>query len=58
VKEDKQSVVEDKKEVNLKENNNKEITKKDELPSTTAIPMISTVSLLSVLGVRKRKSKK
>ena len=58
VKEDKKPVVEDKKEANLKENNNKEITKKDELPSTTAIPMISTVSLLSVLGVRKRKSKK
>ena len=58
VKEDKKPVVEDKKEANLKENNNKEITKKDELPSTTAIPMISTVSLLSVLGVRKRKNKK
>ena len=58
VKEDKQSVVEDKKEANLKENNNKEITKKDELPSTTAIPMFSTVGLLSVLGVRKRKDKK
>ena len=58
VKEDKKPVVEDKKEANLKENNNKEITKKDELPSTTAIPMISTVSLLSVLGVRKRKDKK
>ena len=57
VKEDKQPVVEDKK-ANLKENNNKEITKKDELPTTSAIPMISTVSLLSVLGVRKRKSKK
>ena len=57
VKENKQSVVEDKKD-NLKENNNKEITKKDELPSTTAIPMLSTVSLLSVLGVRKRKDKK
>ena len=58
VKEDKQSVVEDKKETNLKENNNKEIAKKEELPSTTAIPMFSTVSLLSVLGVRKRKNKK
>ena len=58
VKEDKKSVVEDKKEANLKENNNKEITKKDELPSTTAIPMLSSVSLLSVLGVRKRKDKK
>ena len=58
VKEDKQSVVEDKKEANLKENNNKEIAKKEELPSTTAIPMLSTVSLLSVLGVRKRKNKK
>ena len=58
VKEDKQSVVEDKKEANLKENNNKEIAKKEELPSTTAIPMLSSVSLLSVLGVRKRKSKK
>ena len=58
VKEDKQPVVEDKKEANLKENNNKEITKKEELPSTTAIPMFSTVSLLSVLGVRKRKDKK
>lgn len=58
VKENKKPVVEDKKEANLKENNNKEITKKDELPSTTAIPMLSTVSLLSVLGVRKRKDKK
>ena len=58
MKEDKQSVVEDKKEVNLKENNNKEIAKKEELPSTTAIPMLSSVSLLSVLGVRKRKNKK
>ena len=58
VKEDKQPVVEDKKEANLKENNDKEITKKDELPSTTAIPMLSTVSLLSVLGIRKRKNKK
>lgn len=58
VKEDKQPVVEDKKEANLKENNNKEITKKEELPSTSAVSMISTVSLLSVLGVRKRKSKK
>ena len=58
VKEDKQSVVEDKKEANLKENNNKEIAKKEELPSTTAIPMLSSVSLLSVLGVRKRKDKK
>ena len=58
VKEDKKPVVEDKKEANLKENNNKEITKKDELPSTTAIPMLSSVSLLSVLGVRKRKDKK
>lgn len=58
VKEDKQSVVEDKKEANLKDNNNKEITKKEELPSTTAIPMFSTVSLLSVLGIRKRKDKK
>ena len=58
VKEDKKPVVEDKKEANLKENNNKEITKKEELPSTTAIPMLSSVSLLSVLGVRKRKNKK
>ena len=58
VKEDKQPVVEDKKEANLKDNNNKEITKKEELPSTTAIPMFSTVSLLSVLGIRKRKDKK
>lgn len=58
VKENKKPVVEDKKEANLKENNSKEITKKDELPSTTAIPMLSTVSLLSVLGVRKRKNKK
>ena len=58
VKEDKQPVVEDKKEANLKENNNKEIAKKEELPSTTAIPMLSSVSLLSVLGVRKRKNKK
>ena len=58
VKENKKPVVEDKKEANLKENNNKEITKKDELPSTTAIPMLSSVSLLSVLGVRKRKNKK
>ena len=58
VKEDKQPVVEDKKEANLKENNNKEITKKDELPSTTAIPMFSTVSLLSAFGIRKRKNKK
>ena len=58
VKENKKSVVEDKKEVNLKENNNKEITKKEELPSTSAIPMLSTVSLLSVLGIRKRKNKK
>lgn len=58
VKENKKPVVEDKKEANLKENNNKEITKKDELPSTTAIPMFSTVSLLSVLGIRKRKDKK
>ena len=58
VKENKKTVVEDKKEANLKENNNKEITKKDELPTTSAIPMISTVSLFSVLGVRKRKSKK
>ena len=58
VKEDKQSVVEDKKEANLKENNNKEIAKKEELPSTTAIPLLSSVSLLSVLGVRKRKDKK
>lgn len=58
VKEDKKPVVEDKKEVNLKDNNNKEITKKEELPSTSAVPMLSTVSLLSVLGVRKRKNKK
>ena len=58
VKENKKPVVEDKKEANLKENNNKEITKKEELPSTTAIPMLSSVSLLSVLGVRKRKDKK
>ena len=58
VKEDKKPVVEDKKEANLKENNNKEIAKKEELPSTTAIPMLSSVSLLSVLGVRKRKDKK
>ena len=58
VKEDKQPVVEDKKEANLKENNNKEITKKDELPTTTAIPMFSTVSLLSAFGIRKRKNKK
>ena len=58
VKEDKQSVVEDKKEANLKENNNKEITKKDELPTTSAIPMFSTVSLLSAFGIRKRKNKK
>ena len=58
VKENKKPVVEDKKEANLKENNNKEIAKKEELPSTTAIPMLSTVSLLSVLGVRKRKDKK
>lgn len=57
VKEDKQSVVEDKKEANLKENNNKEITKKGELPTTSAIPMLSSVGLLSVLGVRKRKNK-
>ena len=55
----KENKVEDvnKEKVN-KENNDKEITKKDELPSTTAIPMLSTVSLLSVLGVRKRKNKK
>ena len=58
VKEDKKPVAEDKKEANLKENNNKEITKKDELPSTTAIPMFSTVSLLSAFGIRKRKNKK
>ena len=53
-----EKVKEDKKEANLKENNNKEIAKKEELPSTTAIPMLSSVSLLSVLGVRKRKNKK
>ena len=58
VKEDKKPVVEDKKEANLKENNSKEITKKEELPSTTAIPMFSTVSLLSAFGIRKRKNKK
>lgn len=58
VKENKKPVVEDKKEANLKENNNKEITKKDELPTTTAIPMFSTVSLLSAFGIRKRKNKK
>ena len=58
VKEDKKPVVEDKKEANLKENNNKEIAKKEELPSTTAIPMFSTVSLLSAFGIRKRKNKK
>ena len=57
VKEDKKTTVEDKKS-NLKDNNNKEITKKEELPSTSAIPMLSTVSLLSVLGIRKRKNKK
>ena len=57
VKEDKKTTVEDKK-ANLKDNNNKEITKKEELPSTSAIPMLSTVSLLSVLGIRKRKNKK
>ena len=57
VKENKKPVVEDKK-ANLKDNNNKEITKKDELPSTTAIPMFSTVSLLSAFGIRKRKNKK
>ena len=43
MKEDKQSVVEDKKEANLKENNKKEIAKKEELPSTTAIPMLSSL---------------
>ena len=52
-----EKVKEDRKEANLKDNS-KEITKKEELPSTTAIPMLSTVSLLSVLGVRKRKDKK
>ena len=57
VKEDKKTTVEDKKS-NLKDNNNKEITKKEELPSTSAIPMLSPVSLLSVLGIRKRKNKK
>ena len=57
VKEDKKTTVEDKKS-NLKDNNNKEITKKEELPSTSAIPMLSTVSLLSVLDIRKRKNKK
>ena len=53
-----EKVKEDKKEANLKENNNKEITKKGELPTTSAIPMLSSVGLLSVLGVRKRKDKK
>lgn len=58
VKENKKPVVEDKKEANLKENNTNEITKKEELPSTTAVPMFSTVSLLSAFGIRKRKNKK
>jgi len=53
-----EKVKEDKKEVNLKENNNKEITKKEQLPSTSTIPMFSTVSLLSAFGIRKRKNKK
>ena len=57
VKEDKKPVVEEQKS-NLKDNNSKEISKKDELPSTSAVPMLSTVSLLSVLGIRKRKNKK
>ena len=54
VKEDKKPVVEDKKEANLKENNNKEITKKDELPKTST-SMLTSFGLLTGLALRKKK---
>ena len=54
VKEDKQPVVEDKKEANLKENNNKEIAKKEELPKTST-SMLAPFGLLTGLALRKKK---
>ena len=54
MKEDKQSVVEDKKEANLKENNNKEIAKKEELPKTST-SMLAPFGLLTGLALRKKK---
>ena len=55
VKENKKTVVEDKKEVNLKENNNKEtIKKKEELPKTSTT-MLAPFGLLTGLALRKKK---
>ena len=55
IKENKKPVVEDKKEVNLKENNNKEtIKKKEELPKTTA-SMLAPFGLLTGLALRRKK---
>ena len=55
IKENKKPVVEDKKEVNLKENNNKEtIKKKEELPKTTA-SMLAPFGLLTGLALRREK---
>ena len=54
IKENKKTVVEDKK-VNLKENNNKEtIKKKEELPKTTA-SMLAPFGLLTGLALRRKK---
>ena len=55
VKENKKPVVENKKEVNLKENNNKEtIKKKEELPKTSTT-MLAPFGLLTGLALRKKK---
>ena len=54
IKENKKTVVEDKK-VNLKENNNKEIIKKkEELPKTTA-SMLAPFGLLTGVALRRKK---
>ena len=54
VKENKKTVVEDKK-VNLKENNNKEIIKKKEELPKTSTSMLAPFGLLTGLALRKKK---
>ena len=54
VKENKKTVVEDKK-VNLKENNNKEIIKKKEELPKTSTSMLAPFELLTGLALRKKK---